>query len=66
MGVHDYLLGQRPQGTMVCKGTLAKTYENGKIIEGRDDLNGDFFMYQGNLIQVPSGKRTMARPIHTV
>lgn len=49
--------GQGPQGTMVCKGTLAKTYENGKIIEGRDDLNGDFFMYQGNLIQVPSGKK---------
>lgn len=49
--------GSGPQGTMVCKGTLAKTYENGKIIEGRDDLNGDFFMYQGNLIQVPSGKK---------
>lgn len=43
-------------GTMVCKGTLAKTYENGKIIPGRDDLNGDFFMYKGKLIQVPSGK----------
>lgn len=41
---------------MVCKGTLAKTYENGKIIPGRDDLNGDFFMYKGKLIQVPSGK----------
>lgn len=27
-------------GTMVCKGTMAKTYDNGKIIEGRDDLNG--------------------------
>lgn len=43
-------------GKMVCKGTLAKTYENGKIIPGRDDLNGDFFMYKGKLIQVPSGK----------
>lgn len=40
-------------GTMVCKGTMAKTYENGKIIEGRDDLNGDYFMYKGKLIQVP-------------
>ena len=49
--------GSGPQGTMVCKGTLAKTYENGKIIEGRDNLNGDFFMYQGNLIQVPTGKK---------
>lgn len=40
-------------GTMVCKGTMAKTYDNGKIIEGRDDLNGDYFMYKGKLIQVP-------------
>lgn len=44
-------------GTMVCKGTMAKTYDNGKIIEGRDDLNGDYFMYKGKLIQVPSGKK---------
>ena len=49
-------------GTMVCKGTMAKTYdkdENGKnkIISGRDDLNGDFFMYKGKLIQVPSGNK---------
>uniref|UniRef100_UPI00402547A5 hypothetical protein n=1 Tax=Prevotella sp. TaxID=59823 RepID=UPI00402547A5 len=49
--------GKGPQGAMVCKGTLAKTYENGKIIEGRDDLNGDFFMYKGKLIQVPSGNK---------
>ena len=40
-------------GTMVCKGTMAKTYDNGKIISGRDDLNGDYFMYKGKLIQVP-------------
>lgn len=44
-------------GTMVCKGTMAKTYENGKIIEGRDDLNGDYFMYKGKLIQVPRGNK---------
>ena len=42
-------------GGMVCKGTMAKTYDNGKIIEGRDDLNGDYFMYKGKLIQVPHG-----------
>lgn len=42
-------------GKMVCKGTMAKTYDNGKIIEGRDDLNGDYFMYKGKLIQVPHG-----------
>ncbi len=44
-------------GTMVCKGTMAKTYDNGKIIEDRDNLNGDYFMYKGKLIQVPSGKK---------
>lgn len=49
--------GSGTPGTMVCKGTLAKTYENGKIIDGRDDLNGDFFMYKGKLIQVPRGKK---------
>ena len=44
-------------GMMICKGTMAKTYDNGKIIEGRDDLNGDYFMYKGNLMQVPHGKK---------
>lgn len=44
-------------GTMVCKGTMAKTYDNGKIISGRDNLNGDYFMYKGKLIQVPSGNK---------
>lgn len=49
-------------GTMVCKGTMAKTYdkdENGKnkIIEGRDNLNGDYFMHKGELIQVPHGNK---------
>ena len=44
-------------GTMVCKGTMAKTYDNGKILSDRDDLNGDYFMYKGKLIQVPSGNK---------
>lgn len=44
-------------GTMTCKGTMAKTYDNGKIIPGRDDLNGDIFMYKGKLIQVPHGEK---------
>ena len=42
---------------MVCKGTMAKTYDNGNIISGRDDLNGDYFMYKGKLIQVPHGNK---------
>ena len=49
-------------GTMVCKGTMAKTYDNGKIISGRDNLNGDYFMYKGKLIQVPSGKKANGEP----
>lgn len=49
--------GSDNQRTMVCKGTLAKTYDNDGIIDGRDDLNGDFFMYKGKLIQVPHGEK---------
>ena len=49
-------------GTMVCKGTMAKTYDNGKILSGRDDLNGDYFMYKGKLIQVPHGNMDDGKP----
>uniref|UniRef100_UPI00402712F0 hypothetical protein n=1 Tax=Segatella hominis TaxID=2518605 RepID=UPI00402712F0 len=49
-------------GGMDCKGTMAKTYDNGKIIEGRDDLNGDYFMHKGKLIQVPSGNMDDGKP----
>lgn len=54
--------GSGTPGKMVCKGTLAKTHEDGKIIDGRDDLNGAFFMYKGNLIQVPSGPMENGEP----
>ena len=38
--------------------------ENGKnkILSGRDDLNGDYFMYKGKLIQVPSGNMDDGKP----
>ena len=49
-------------GGMVCKGTIAKTYENGKILSNRDDLNGDYFMYKGKLIQVPHGDKDNGEP----
>ena len=49
-------------GTMTCKGTMAKTYENGKIISDRDNLNGDYFMYKGKLIQVPHGDKDNGEP----
>lgn len=54
--------GSGSQGTMVCKGTMAKTYDNGKIISGRDNLNGDYFMYKGKLIQVPHGNMEDGKP----
>ena len=44
-------------GTMVCKGTMAKTYDKNKIIEGRDDLNGDYFIKGGTMYKVPKGKQ---------
>ena len=54
-------------GKMVCKGTMAKTYDKdesgkNKIISGRDDLNGDYFMYKGKLIQVPHGNMNDGKP----
>ena len=49
-------------GKMVCKGTMAKTYDNGEIISGRDDLNGNYFMYKGKLIQVPHGNMNDGKP----
>lgn len=54
-------------GTMVCKGTMAKTYDKdesgkNKIISGRDNLNGDYFMYKGKLIQVPHGNMADGKP----
>ena len=49
-------------GKMVCIGTMAKTYDKGKIIDGRDNLNGDYFMYKGKLIQVPHGNMADGKP----
>lgn len=49
-------------GGMDCKGTMAKTYDNGEIISGRDNLNGDYFMYRGKLIQVPHGDMADGKP----
>lgn len=48
-------------GTMVCKGTMAKTYDKdendkNKIISGRDKLSGDYIMRNGKIVQVPSNK----------
>lgn len=50
------------EGDLTCYGTLTKTYKdngNGKnvIIEGRDDLKGDYIMRDGKIVQVPSTKQ---------
>ena len=50
------------EGDLTCYGTLTKTYKdngNGKnvIIEGRDDLKGDYIMRDGKIVQVPSSKQ---------
>ena len=48
-------------GMMVCKGTMAKTYDkngNGKnvILDRRDNLSGDYIMRNGKIVQVPTNK----------
>ena len=45
-------------GDMTCYGTLAKTYdEDGNILPGRDDLEEDYCMRDGKLVQVPTDKK---------
>lgn len=43
--------------SLICKGTLAKTYKGNDIINGRDDLEGDFFFHDGSIYQVPQLKQ---------
>lgn len=40
---------------MTCYGTLAKTYDENGILPGRDDLEEDYCMRDGKLVQVPTG-----------
>ena len=44
-------------GDWTCYGTLAKTYNDNGILEGRDKLSGDYVMLEGKLVQVPSNKQ---------
>ena len=41
-------------GQMTCYGTLAKTYDENGILPGRDDLEEDYCMRGGKLVQVPT------------
>lgn len=42
-------------GDLTCYGTLAKTYDEDKgvILDGRDNLSGDYVMRGGKIVQVP-------------
>lgn len=43
-------------GDLTCYGTLTKTYNDKGILSGRDNLNGDYVMRGGKIVQVPSDK----------
>lgn len=44
------------EGELTCYGTLAKTYNENGILDGRDHLSGAYVMRGGNIVQVPQGK----------
>lgn len=44
------------KGDLTCYGTLAKTYDENGILDGRDHLSGAYVMRGGNIVQVPSNK----------
>lgn len=42
---------------LTCYGTLAKTYNDKNVIlDGRDNLSGDYIMRDGKIVQVPTNK----------
>lgn len=46
------------ENDLTCYGTLTKTYDEDKgvILDGRDNLSGDYVMRGGKIVQVPSDK----------
>lgn len=44
------------EGELTCYGTLAKTYNENGILDGRDHLSGAYVMRNGQIVQVPSNK----------
>ena len=44
------------EGELTCYGTLAKTYDEKGILDGRDKLSGAYVMRGGKIVQVPNGK----------
>lgn len=44
------------EGELTCYGTLAKTYDEKGILDGRDNLSGAYVMRGGKIVQVPSKK----------
>ena len=47
--------GSKENTTMTAYGTLAKTYNESKIIKGRDNLSGGYFMKNGSFYQPEFG-----------
>lgn len=45
------------EGDLTCYGTLAKTYDENGILDGRDHLSGAYVMRNGQIVQVPSNKK---------
>ena len=41
------------EGDLTCYGTLAKTYDENGILDGRDHLSGAYVMRDGKIVQVP-------------
>ena len=44
------------EGDLTCYGTLAKTYDENGILDGRDHLSGAYVMRGGQIVQVPKDK----------
>ena len=44
------------EGDLTCYGTLAKTYDENGILDGRDHLSGAYVMRGGKIVQVPKDK----------
>lgn len=44
------------EGDLTCYGTLAKTYDEKGILDGRDHLSGAYVMRGGKIVQVPKDK----------
>lgn len=52
-----YIAPKDGKGTLTSYGTLAKTYNNGTILSGRDDCKGSYILKNGSFYLVPKDKQ---------